>query len=182
MTSERVAMETVDEIERALRQRLTLTEYLLSTEPWEFAMVVLEAPDRLQHLFWKKLKPTSGESPEKRRLLQIYSEMDEGMRRLVQAAEQSGPVVVVVVSDHGFQALDWNLFINNHLIRQVVGSKARPSLARVAAHCQRPIRRARARAAGRVAPGMRPGACRRGDRLGIERRRSRVACSSRACT
>lgn len=115
--SESKALATVGLIESALRQRLTLTEYLLGREPWEFAMVVLEAPDRLQHLFWKQLEPSAPPSPKRDRLLRVYRELDEGMRRLVQSAERDGPVVVVVVSDHGFQGQDWNLFINNHLIR-----------------------------------------------------------------
>ena len=48
-------------------------------------------------------------------MLGIYAEMDAAMRRLVEVAERDGPVVVVVVSDHGFQRLRWNLFINNYL-------------------------------------------------------------------
>ena len=151
VTSERKAMATVDEIERALRQRLTLTERLLTTEPWEFAMVVLEAPDRIQHLFWKTVAPGAPDSPEKQRLLTIYRELDEGMRRLVQAAERTGPVVVVVVSDHGFQPLDWNLFINNHLIEKgLLSLKSGTSLARTARTLPAPVRRLAARVAGRA--------------------------------
>ena len=153
-TSQRKAKETVDDIERALRQRLVLTERLLATEPWEFAMVVLEAPDRLQHLFWKKLEPASPASPEKDRILRVYRELDEGMRRLVRTAEDAGPVVVVVVSDHGFQALDWNLFINNHLIRNgLLALKSGPSLARLARTLPTPLRRVASRVAGLLTAG-----------------------------
>ena len=153
-TSERKAMETVGEIERALRQRLILTERLLATEPWEFAMVVLEAPDRLQHLFWKKLEPASPASSEKDRILRVYRELDEGMRRLVRTAEQDGPVVVVVVSDHGFQALDWNVFINNLLIRNgLLTLKPGVTVARLARTLPTPIRRLASRVAGRLKPG-----------------------------
>lgn len=149
--SESNALAAVDRIERSLSQRLTLTEHLLAKEPWEFAMVVLEAPDRLQHLFWKQLEPSAPASLQKDRLLRVYRKLDEGMRRLVKVAGRDGPVVVVVVSDHGFQSLEWNLFINNHLIRSgLLTLKKRSSLVRIARTLPGPLRRVAGPLAGRM--------------------------------
>jgi predicted AlkP superfamily phosphohydrolase/phosphomutase len=152
--SERRALAAVDEIERALGQRLALTEHLVTTEPWEFAMVVLEAPDRIQHLFWKDLEPAAPGSSKQDRLLGIYRKIDQGMRRLVAVAERAGPVVIIVVSDHGFQPLDWNLFINNQLIDAgLLTLRSRPSVAHLARLMPSPLRRAAAGVVGRTGLG-----------------------------
>jgi predicted AlkP superfamily phosphohydrolase/phosphomutase len=144
--SERRSWAAVDQIEAALGQRLSLAEHLLASEPWEFAMLVLEAPDRLQHLFWRRLSPSAPPSPERDRLLRIYQQMDEGMRRLANVARHEGPVVVIVVSDHGFQDWNWTLFANNLLRKHgLLALRRGLSLSSVARSLPSPLRRIAAR-------------------------------------
>jgi predicted AlkP superfamily phosphohydrolase/phosphomutase len=47
----------------------------------------------------------------------VYRRLDEGLGRLIRRVQAEGPVVVLIVSDHGFQGLDWILSLNLYLRR-----------------------------------------------------------------
>lgn len=114
-SSPNAALKALGSIRRATTDRLRLMEALLADRPWRFGMMVLEGPDRIQHLFWKAIEPGAPDSPLRERVLEAYSEMDAGIQRLVGAATAHAPTTVLFVSDHGFQSLEWLCSLNNHL-------------------------------------------------------------------
>jgi predicted AlkP superfamily phosphohydrolase/phosphomutase len=152
-SSERGAHRTSVAIRKALEERALLMGDLLKEQPWEFAMVVFEAPDRIQHLFWKLLGPDAPDSPERDQALNIYRELDRAMARLVTDTEGGSPLTVIVASDHGFQGLDWVLYLN-HVLRKhkLARLKRRPTLRGVSRLAPPVVRRMGARVLGRVSP------------------------------
>jgi predicted AlkP superfamily phosphohydrolase/phosphomutase len=115
--SKHASMASLRRIESSLADRLRVAEDLLVRFPWEFSMVVFEAPDRLQHLFWRLIEPGRPPSPGRQAVLDVYRRLDEGLGLLIRRVQAEGPVVVLIVSDHGFQGLDWFLSLNLYLRR-----------------------------------------------------------------
>jgi len=99
-----------------LRQRIfakssahfRLARHLAAEKPWDFFMMVEMGPDRMQHAFWPERFDPEGE------LFEYYRFLDAEIGRLVECL---GDVSLLVVSDHGAQALQGGFFINEWLIR-----------------------------------------------------------------
>jgi len=93
----------------AMRRQTTLrtaaTLRLMERRPTDAVCVVYYAPDRVQHYFWEYLDPDApvpADADIERALGDVFTEVDEGIGRLVDAA---GPDAnVILVSDHGFGA------------------------------------------------------------------------------
>ncbi len=93
---------------------------LLKNDPTDLAAIVLDGPDKIQHLFWRYLDPdcVSGEPGEQtdkitRLVTDFYVRMDDNIRRMVEA---SGPDTnVIITSDHGFGPTDEIVYINQWL-------------------------------------------------------------------
>jgi predicted AlkP superfamily phosphohydrolase/phosphomutase len=77
----------------------------MQRRPTDAVCMVYYAPDRVQHYFWEYVDPDAaiaGDADVRRALDEVFSEVDEGIGALVDAA---GPdATVVLVSDHGFGA------------------------------------------------------------------------------
>ncbi len=131
--SRRAALQILDDIERVTAMRLRLAERLMLTYPWRFGMLVLEAPDRVQHLWWKRIAPDAASSKEGEAVLDVYRRLDERLGRFVEVVESDGSLDVLIVSDHGFQALDWTLSLNNFLADAGLAVLSKGSLAARAA-------------------------------------------------
>jgi predicted AlkP superfamily phosphohydrolase/phosphomutase len=97
--------------------------HLMETDRTDLTAVVLDGPDKVQHLFWRFLDPDLVETePSKRysevreRSLGFYRKLDQNIEKLVTAA---GPDTdVLMTSDHGFGPTDEILYINEWLSRQ----------------------------------------------------------------
>lgn len=93
---------------------------LMAEDRTEITAVVLDGPDKIQHLFWRYVDPDShaGEpGPETDRIRELcvdfYRRMDDNIRRMVETA---GPDTnVVIVSDHGFGPTTEIFYINQWL-------------------------------------------------------------------
>ncbi|WP_202456107.1 alkaline phosphatase family protein [Frigidibacter albus] len=93
---------------------------LMTEDRTELTAVVLDGPDKIQHLFWRYLDAEchSGEPGEwTDRITQLatdfYRQMDDNIRRMVETA---GPDTnVILVSDHGFGPTTEILYINQWL-------------------------------------------------------------------
>ena len=100
-----------------------LTCRMLTEDRTELTAVVLDGPDKIQHLFWRYLDPDchAGEpGPETDRIRELsvdfYRRMDDNIRRMVEAA---GPDTnVIIVSDHGFGPTTEIFYINQWLAEQ----------------------------------------------------------------
>ena len=97
-----------------------LTCQLMEEDRTELTAVVLDGPDKIQHLFWRYLDPDThaGEpGPHTDRFIELcvdfYRRMDDNIRRMVETA---GPDTnVIIVSDHGFGPTTEIFYINQWL-------------------------------------------------------------------
>ena len=144
-TVRRSGRAAVRAIAEATDRRLRAAGALLAQEDWEFAMLVLEAPDRLQHLFWGAIAPEAPDSALRERVLAEYTRLDRGLAAIVERAERDGPLAVLIVSDHGFDELRWDLYLNNHLAGAGLLALAPAPAVRLARRLPAPLRRAATR-------------------------------------
>ena len=91
---------------------------LLRADEFDFAMMVEMGPDRLQHGFWRYCDSThrlfEPGNPYQHVLHDYYLSIDEEIGRTVETA---GDASVMVVSDHGAQAMEGAICINEWLLR-----------------------------------------------------------------
>lgn len=93
---------------------------LMAEDRTDLTALVLDGPDKIQHLFWRYLDPDChagepGPWTDRIRMLatDFYARMDTNIRRLVEAA---GPETnVIITSDHGFGPTDEIVYINQWL-------------------------------------------------------------------
>jgi len=97
--------------------------HLMETDPTDLTAVVLDGPDKLQHLFWRFVDPAlveSNPSPWYAKIrelcLNFYRKLDRNLERLVELA---GPDTnVIMTSDHGFGATTEIVYINEWLAQK----------------------------------------------------------------
>lgn len=98
-----------------------LTCYLMATDRTELTAVVLDGPDKLQHLFWRFVDPNLPTDDDpwfqdiRRQCLDYYRQLDRNIARLVAAAGSGTDIVLT--SDHGFGPTDEIVYINEWLAR-----------------------------------------------------------------
>jgi len=96
---------------------------MMDKDRTELTAVVLDGPDKIQHLFWRFLDPDyfSHDDDEwiqsmREQATDFYKKMDDNIRRMVETA---GPDTdVIIVSDHGFGPTTEIVYINEWLSRQ----------------------------------------------------------------
>jgi len=90
---------------------------LLRADEFDLAMMVEMGPDRLQHGFWRYCDPRhrlfEPGNPYQHVLHDYYLSLDEEIGRTVEAA---GDCSIMVVSDHGAQAMEGAICINEWLM------------------------------------------------------------------
>jgi predicted AlkP superfamily phosphohydrolase/phosphomutase len=100
-------------------KRKMATLMLLEENPWDFAMVVFTSVDRLQHLFWKFMNPSSdGSVPVLSKkysgvIYDGYRQVDKAIGEIMEKAGKD--TTVIIVSDHGFGPLEKHFFTNKWL-------------------------------------------------------------------
>ena len=100
----------------------TVTCNMMNEDRTELTAVVLDGPDKIQHLFWRYVDPDSfaGEpGPETDKITRLatgfYARMDKNIQRMIESA---GPDTnVIIVSDHGFGATTEIFYVNEWLAR-----------------------------------------------------------------
>lgn len=96
---------------------------LMKEDRTELTALVLDGPDKLQHLFYRYVDPDCYAGPEgaetdklRELCVDFYRRMDDNIRRLVEAA---GPDTnVLVTSDHGFGPTDEIVYLNEWLAQK----------------------------------------------------------------
>lgn len=96
--------------------------HLMATERSELTAVVLDGPDKLQHLFWRFVDPAGDPGQDdpwfqhiRARCLDYYRHLDRNIARLLDAA---GPGTdVILTSDHGFGPTEEIVYLNEWLAR-----------------------------------------------------------------
>jgi len=112
---QREAMLT--DLEAMMDQHEKVFLWALSREAWDMAVVVLVAPDRIQHSLWHCLgvdgPVAPGDEALRDRVRGLYAKMDQTIGRLVE--EAGSDAHVVIMSDHGFGPLKARVDLNNLL-------------------------------------------------------------------
>lgn len=92
-------------------------EALLKRKPWDFAMQVNIALDRIHHGFWRYHDPEHRlHEPDSRfryAIRDYYRHIDGWIKRLLEAVPED--TVTLVVSDHGVKRMDGGICINEWL-------------------------------------------------------------------
>jgi predicted AlkP superfamily phosphohydrolase/phosphomutase len=100
----------------SIRQREEVLTRLLELDPPQVVFSVLEAPDRLQHVYYRYMDPSDElyNSPEAERTRPAVIKCFEAMDRIVGLLEDyaGSDGGVVVCSDHGFTAWEVSVHIN----------------------------------------------------------------------
>lgn len=100
----------------SIRQREAVLKGLLELDPPEVVFTVQEAPDRLQHVYYRYMDPSdplysSGDGPRLRAaVVECFAAMDRIVGLLEDYAGPDGGVVVC--SDHGFTAWEVSVHLN----------------------------------------------------------------------
>ncbi len=102
------------------RKHFLAARHLWAKEPWDLFAIHEIGPDRIHHAFWKffdEHHPRYENNPAMRRVVEDYYRMlDEEIGLLLDAVPPD--VRVIVVSDHGSQAMAGCFCINEWLIQQ----------------------------------------------------------------
>ena len=109
--------ELRDQIFTMTHTRFNTFKYLLDSKPWDFAMMVEIGLDRLHHGFWHYWDTTHplypGQNEFEDVLLDYYRMLDRELSDLLSILPQD--TAVLIVSDHGAQAMKGGLRINEWL-------------------------------------------------------------------
>ncbi len=96
--------------------------HLMATDRSELTAVVLDGPDKLQHLFWRFVDPAGDPGEDdpwfqmiRGRCIEYYRHLDRNIARLVQAA--GAETDIILTSDHGFGPTDEIVYLNEWLAR-----------------------------------------------------------------
>lgn len=110
-------------LRRALTHRQTATRYLLDKQAYDCVFVVFETPDRVQHLLfpYAQAEPTT-ETPidwdaGRQLVVELYTALDQALGDLLNSVDLA-ETTVLLVSDHGFQPLRRQFYLNNWLVDQ----------------------------------------------------------------
>ena len=111
----------LQDIYRMSRQRFALVNHLLQTRTnWDFFMFVSMGPDRIHHGLWKYIDPRHPKyrpgNPYENTIHKYYTFIDAQIGELLDALPDDA--TVLVMSDHGAQAMEGGICVNDWLIKQ----------------------------------------------------------------
>ncbi len=102
------------------RKHFAVARHLWAKEEWDFFAIHEIGPDRLHHTFWKYFDthhPRYEENPKFRAIVEgYYAMLDDEIGSLLSGVPDD--VRVLLLSDHGSQAMAGGFCINEWLIRQ----------------------------------------------------------------
>ncbi len=107
----------LEQIQGMTEKRFTVIKYLLKDKPWDFFMFVEIGLDRIHHGMWKFWDPDHAKhesgNPYEDAIPAYYRYLDRELGELLGMLDDD--TVVMVVSDHGGQAMDGGFAINEWL-------------------------------------------------------------------
>ncbi len=108
------------EIYEMTEQHFAVARHLLDTRPWEFFMMVEIGVDRIHHAFWSFLDPAHRNFDPEHRYRDVirnyYQYLDDQIGELLERFDDED--AVLVVSDHGAEAMQGAICINEWLVRE----------------------------------------------------------------
>jgi predicted AlkP superfamily phosphohydrolase/phosphomutase len=108
------------ELPEMTRKHFAVARHLWAKEPWDFFALHEIGPDRLHHTFWKYFDPNHPRYEENRAFRTVVEEYYRTLdREIAQLLEGVPPEVrVLLLSDHGSQAMQGCFCINEWLIQR----------------------------------------------------------------
>ena len=110
----------IREVYRLSEQRFALAQRLVAEEDWDLLVMVDMGPDRIHHGLWAHHDPTHPKhdptSPFRGAIRDYYRFLDGKLAALLSQLPEG--TQVLVVSDHGAQAMQGGIGINEWLIRE----------------------------------------------------------------
>ncbi|HIP99288.1 TPA: phosphodiesterase, partial [Candidatus Bipolaricaulota bacterium] len=104
----------IREVYRMSKQRFALARRLVAEEEWDLFAMVDMGPDRIHHGLWAHHNNPA--SPFRNALLDYYRFLDEKLAEFLSVLPEN--TQVLVVSDHGAQAMRGGIGINEWLIQE----------------------------------------------------------------
>lgn len=103
----------------SLKRKLDATHFLMQ-KPWDVFMVHFMETDSVQHQMWHLIdgipRPKyHAENVKGNPILEIFQQFDAALPDLLKQAGED--TTVVILSDHGFGPLHWNVYLNNWLLK-----------------------------------------------------------------
>ena len=109
-----------DQIFEMSRKQFTVVRHYLQKADWDYFHFVNIALDRVHHGFWKYIDSThpdyEPDSPFASVIPDFYAHLDEEIGRVLELLDDE--TAVLVVSDHGAQALHGGFCINEWLVKE----------------------------------------------------------------
>lgn len=98
-------------LEREIENRVRVTQYLLEHCAWDLYMIVINAIDLVQHLFWAEMEnPTSTFQDQ---ILRVYRKVDSALGEIWSML--GCDVSLMVMSDHGGGPIERSVYLNEWL-------------------------------------------------------------------
>lgn len=99
------------DLDRTLKSRIKAYRYLWKSEKWDTFMLVFTGTDRLFHFLWDAYENPSHKYHET--VWDHFRQIDEAIGEITD--RMNGKDNLLLLSDHGFEALDLDVNINYHL-------------------------------------------------------------------
>ncbi len=109
------ARSWLENLKKSLARRAEIALYLLQNKPWDFFMVHIMETDSVQHQMWHLLDNIKrpryhGGDCQGNPILEIYQLADRFVGEVTERLDDN--TTLVVISDHGFGPLFYNIYLN----------------------------------------------------------------------
>ncbi|MCS6902915.1 MAG: alkaline phosphatase family protein [Candidatus Bipolaricaulota bacterium] len=116
-----VARRWLGHLKANIERRLQIARYLMRTRPWDFFMLHIMETDSVQHQMWHLLDNIKrpryhGGWVRGNPILEVYQHADAAVGEL--RRELSEQDTLLVISDHGFGPLYYNIYLNCWLYQE----------------------------------------------------------------
>ncbi len=151
--------DLLEEAIQVNQQRARVLEYLMDHMRWDVYAQVFVSPDRIQHALMHMIDPChphyrEEEARQYRDLIRaFYGSLDDMLGRVIERTDRDG-LSLIVLSDHGFQPCDRELYVPEILAQH--GLMARSQRRVLNRRVRRVIRQALGAAASRQRPSRGP--------------------------
>lgn len=98
----------LQDLNKTLKARIAVYRYLWNQQDWDTFMLVFTGTDRLAHFLWDACQDETEAYHQE--LLAHFGQIDEVIGEI--AADLCGDDLLVVLSDHGFERLEKDVYVN----------------------------------------------------------------------
>lgn len=112
----------IEQVNREIVGRTDLWKEILGWETWDFAMILYNATDVIQHAMWKFMSPEHPQYDPKKAITygnairDIYQKLDQVLGEIIEQMDSS--TVLWVMSDHGFGPFHKFIHVNTWLMHE----------------------------------------------------------------